>query len=231
MTGLVAFLIFVAVVVLVADADVIAGLQLRRRRRSGGGDRLLGALQTPLADPGYAGRRHRRPAGDRGAGRLAGHPREGLAARLWIHMTRYYPTAVGIAVALHWIWAAGLTLDPLSADATGPHAMLELVAYLFGGNALMAAAIFAVVGTMAAVGLVVRGRWWRLAFIAPQHAVLWVSAIGAINAMALAQFADGVTRTHWFLIVDQVLMVLIALGHLVAGNYLLMSDRYARPAV
>ncbi len=41
--------------------------------------------------------------------------------------------------------------------------------------------------------------------------------------MVLGQFADGIQRSHWFLIVDQIPIILIALGHttallVIAGN-------------
>lgn len=143
------------------------------------------------------------------------------------HFTRYYPTVVGVAVGMHFVWAIGIFLDPESVHATGPHALLAF-AELFGCGSNTVALICAVVGTLAAIGMVIDGRWRRLAFIAPQHVVLWISSAGAMNAMYLGQFADGVQRTSWFLVVDQCLVILVAIGHLVAGGYLLRGLKHGR---
>jgi hypothetical protein len=129
-----------------------------------------------------------------------------------------YPITVCITIALHVIWAVSLVIDPTAINATGLRTML-----LVARDTDMAAAIFAAVAVAATVGLISKGRFLRVLLILPQQAVLWFSVMGAINAMWLGQFADGVQRSHWFLIVDQMPVVLIALGHTLA--LLLIADR------
>lgn len=135
-------------------------------------------------------------------------------------MSRYYPTVVGIAVALHAIWAIGLVFDPDAIHATALHAMLAVT-----GAALPAAGVFAAVATLAAVGMMTGRMPVRVILILPQHVVLWISVAGAVYAMWLGQYADGVARDHWFLIVDQVPVVLIACGHTAALLFIAAERR------
>ncbi len=122
-----------------------------------------------------------------------------------------YPISVMIAIAMHFIWTAGLLIEPSAIHATGLHTML-----IISQNSAAAAAIFGASAVLACAGLAIRRRWLRVTLLLPQQAALWVSVVGAMNAMALGMFADGVFRTHWFLIVDQIPVVLIALGHTAA---------------
>lgn len=133
-------------------------------------------------------------------------------------MTRYYPTVVGITIVLHFVWAAGLYFDPLSALATPTHLMLMVVHTFIAPEHTVhvTSAIFVTVATLAAFGLFQTDRRMEILLILPQHFALWVSSVGAIYGMYLGQYADGVQRTHWFLIVDQIPIVLLAVGHLVA---------------
>lgn len=123
----------------------------------------------------------------------------------------YYPIIVCVTIALHLIWSVGLALEPAAVNATGPYAIL-----IVARSPNIAAAIFAGVALLAIAGLLLKRRRYRFLLILPQQAVLWFSIFGAVNAMVLGQFADGVQRAHWFLIVDQVPTVLIALGHTIA---------------
>ncbi|MBX3579934.1 MAG: hypothetical protein KF723_22250 [Rhizobiaceae bacterium] len=126
-------------------------------------------------------------------------------------MYRYYPTVVGIAIALHLIWAVGLIADPQAIHATALHAMLAVT-----GSSIASAGVFAAVATLAVVGMVAHRVPVRVILILPQHLVLWISVAGEAYAMWLGQFADGTIRSHWFLIVDQVPVILIACGHTAA---------------
>ena len=54
---------------------------------------------------------------------------------------------------------------------------------------------------------------WNAVFLIPQQSLLLVSAAGAITAMVLSQFADGVVRPRAFIAADQMHIVLAALGH------------------
>lgn len=128
-----------------------------------------------------------------------------------VNLIGRYPISITIACVMHLIWAVGLGIEPGSINATGLHAVLVLAR-----SPEMAAFIFASVATLAMFGVAFHHPGLRVALILPQQGVLWFSVIGATNAMYLGQFADGVQRAHWFLIVDQIPVVLIAIGHTAA---------------
>lgn len=123
----------------------------------------------------------------------------------------YNPTVVGITVALHLTWATGLFFEPSAINATALHTMLILT-----GDPFLSALIFGMVAILAMLGILTNPLADRILLILPQHLVLWVSTVGVFYAMYMGQFADGVPRSHWFLIVDQIPVVLLAFGHTVA---------------
>ncbi len=124
---------------------------------------------------------------------------------------RYNPTVVGITVALHLVWATGLFFEPDIIHATALHTMLILT-----GDPFLAALVFGAVAILAMLGILTEPLNDRILLILPQHLVLWISAVGVFYAMYIGQFADGVQRSHWFLVVDQIPVVLLACGHTVA---------------
>lgn len=128
------------------------------------------------------------------------------------------PISVCTAIALHLIWAVGLMFEPSAIHATGLHTMLVIA-----HSPMMAGIVFASVALLALVGIVSKVRWLCVWLLLPQQAALWVSVVGAANAIFMGQFADGVQRSSWFLLVDQVPVVLIALGHTTA--LLLIAER------
>ncbi len=111
------------------------------------------------------------------------------------------------AVALHLFWSAALMIDRAALNATAINALARFVQ----PPALIALLI--AVALMAMVGMLFRLPWWLLV---PQQIVLMMSAAGAIEAMWLSQFADGVLRPAAFIAADQIYSVLAALGHTVA---------------
>lgn len=130
---------------------------------------------------------------------------------------RYYPTVVGIAIVWHILCAAALYIEPAAINATALFTMLIVVRDITGSVDLhLSAFVFAAVALLAFVGMFVSDPYWRIGLIIWQHIILWVSATGALHAMYIGQFADGVTRPRGFLIVDQSPVVLIALAHAVA---------------
>jgi hypothetical protein len=119
--------------------------------------------------------------------------------------------SISLAIAMHLVWSVGLVLDGRAINATGLHTMLSIT-----HDPGYAALLFGVVALMALCSMFVRRSWLTVALLLPQQAALWVSVVGAINAMAIGQFADGISRGHWFLVVDQIPVVLITLGHTAA---------------
>jgi hypothetical protein len=120
-----------------------------------------------------------------------------------------YSIVIWYAIVLHLIWAVALYYDE---SVRGVTAIYELSGWFpppYTKWALASVAIMAIAGIyshgMAAVALML-----------PQQAVLVLGAMGAIEAMYLGSYADGVLRPQAFLIADQMPAVLAAIGHTIA---------------
>lgn len=114
------------------------------------------------------------------------------------------------AVVLHCWWAALIILDRSALHATGPAALAKWV----HSPALLALVIAA--AAICAVVAMFTERPWILLLLLPQQILLMAAAAGAVEAMWLAQFADGVIRTRAFIAADQAPSVFGAVGHTVA---------------
>lgn len=114
------------------------------------------------------------------------------------------------AVALHLWWTLMIALDAAALHATG---VASLYRYIHHRDVL--AAVIGAAAVMALSGLFVRASWMVLLLV-PQQVILMMSAAGAIDAMWLAQFADGVIRPRAFIAADQMYSVLAAIGHTMA---------------
>lgn len=117
---------------------------------------------------------------------------------------------VFFAVVLHLVWGTCILVDAAATNATAVHAVYQ---YVHPPIAL--ALTFYTVAILAAIGLATKSPWIVLLLL-PQQLILMMSASGAIDAMWLAQFADGVIRPRSFLIADQLYSVLLAVGHTIA---------------
>lgn len=147
------------------------------------------------------------------------------------------------AVALHLLWAVLIEVDHAALGATGVSAlylyigaprmlafvdrMLAFVDAVLGAVGLGAlhlsigapqllAVVIACVALLALLGIFTRRPWIVVALLLPQQALLMMSAAGVIEAIWLAQFADGVFRPRAFIAADQMYSVLAAIGHTVA---------------
>jgi hypothetical protein len=120
--------------------------------------------------------------------------------------TNRYPVVICVVTTIHIVWAIGLLVNPASHYATAVHALV-----LTATHPGFAATALVCVSCLALLGLRLGPKWWWL--IVFQQMILVMSAVGCINAMYLSQFADGVIRDRWFLIVDQVAIVALAAGH------------------
>lgn len=133
-------------------------------------------------------------------------------------MVGRYPISICTACLMHIVWSVGLVLQPDAIHATGLHTVLVIAR-----EPIYAAFIFGLVAFLAMVGIAAENIAARVTMILPQQIVLWFSVVGAMRAMYLGEFADGTVRAHWFLVVDQIPVVLIALGHTAA--LLLIAER------
>lgn len=112
-------------------------------------------------------------------------------------------------VILHGVWAAALFFDP---DVRGVTAIWELSTW---APAPYTKFVLATVAVLAAVALFLK-ELPRTALLLPQQLILLLSAWGALQAMYLSAYADGVLRPRAFLIADQMPAVLLAVAHTIA---------------
>jgi hypothetical protein len=114
------------------------------------------------------------------------------------------------AIGLHLSWAVILLIDSSATNATAVHALYR---YLHSVP-LLSLMLFAAAG-LAMKGLCTRVPWIVLLLL-PQQILLLMSAAGAVEAIWISQFADGVIRPRAFLAADQIYSILAAIGHTVA---------------
>ncbi len=107
---------------------------------------------------------------------------------------------------LHLTWAVALSIDSAAGNATSIHTLLNFV------SSDAAIVIYSSAAVLAISGFFQRGIREAL-FLLPQQFIMMISAGGALQAMWLGQFADGVQRSHAFLITDQVPAVIAAILH------------------
>lgn len=120
---------------------------------------------------------------------------------------RPVPIVVFYCTLLHVIWAVLIIFDH---SATGGTA-LSALRHLLGTDVVVMTALL-VSSVCAMAGLFVNAPW-NVSLLMPQQSLLFVSAAGAIGAIVLGQFADGVIRPRAFIAADQVHIILIAAAH------------------
>jgi hypothetical protein len=112
------------------------------------------------------------------------------------------------AILLHLIWAISLIADPAAGNATAVHTLLNFV------PTVAAIIIYFLVADLAIAGLFCRkSSFIKSLCLLPQQFIMMISAGGSLWSMWLGQFADGVQRSHAFLIADQAPAVIAALLH------------------
>lgn len=116
---------------------------------------------------------------------------------------------VAYAVALHLAWAVILLFDGSATNATALNALHRYIALPLLSPVIAGAALVAAYGMWS-------GSSWTLVLLLPQQILLMMSAAGAIEAIWLSQFADGVIRARAFIAADQLYSVLAAIGHTLA---------------
>jgi uncharacterized membrane protein YgcG len=134
---------------------------------------------------------------------------------------RVRPVAiVWCAVALHLLWGCLLLVSGRVLGATALHAFAGL-------PRLLTAGIMFSVAAMAAVGVTRHGpRRVTLALLLPQQAVLSISAMSAVSAVAESKYGDGVPRPWYFILADQAPVIMTMVLHTIAVVQLhLTSER------
>lgn len=135
---------------------------------------------------------------------------------------RWTPITVLIASGLHLTWSAGLLLDPASQNATAIHALMLLTdSARWAGLILLVVALLALGGAF----LHIHQRVARIFLMLPQQVILIMSSVAALSAMAARSFADGVQRPFWFIVVDQIPVILIAAGYLLSLSRMIAEGK------
>jgi len=124
---------------------------------------------------------------------------------------RPLPVMIIYAIALHFCWGVLGTIDEttyLSTAASAPY-------HIFGS---LTGLVCFVVAIAALTGLIAKFRSpiTSLMCMLPQQSLLIISAVGTVHAIYLGQFADGVTRSRFFIASDQLPAILAAVGHTIS---------------
>jgi hypothetical protein len=118
---------------------------------------------------------------------------------------------VWYAILLHWIQGTLLVLDDSAGWVTSTSHVREWLHISPDGLGL----IYITVGSFAALSLLLLERYsiWRMAVLVPQQFFLVLAALGATDAMWNSQFADGVVRSQFFIVADQIPIVIATVLH------------------
>lgn len=114
------------------------------------------------------------------------------------------------AVTLHLFWACLTLYDQQAMGATG---LASLYRWIYPPTFLIIVLVGASISTL--IGIALRHPWSFIMLI-PQQILLMMSAAGAIEAIFISQYADGVLRPWAFIAADQAYSVIAALGHTLA---------------
>lgn len=124
---------------------------------------------------------------------------------------------------LHMLWAGLLLFSDSPKDVTAIYALSKLYPNRFGLAIILIAvascATYALLRHSGSVGS-------RVVLLLPQQILLAISAVGAVRAMALGHYADGVARSHVFLIADQSPAVLALVIHSATILYLALLYKW-----
>src|SRR3954451_8360464 len=114
------------------------------------------------------------------------------------------------AIVVHVITGVVLILNPDAGASTGPSSVVEL---LFDSSLLAGVAMLVAAGLATGANFY---RPWRSWAYWPQQLLLVVAAIGALVAVVMGNYADGVVRPTLFIATDQLPVMLMPIFHAVA---------------
>lgn len=122
------------------------------------------------------------------------------------------------AIVVHLITGVVLILNPDAGASTGPSSVVQL---LFDSTLLAGLAMLVAAGLAIAAHLYRPLRSW--AYL-PQQLLLVVAALGALVAVVMGNYADGVVRPTLFIATDQLPVMLMPIFHALA---IIFSRDYA----
>lgn len=113
-----------------------------------------------------------------------------------------------IAISQQLITGLALLMDNNSHMVTAVHAMHEVsMAPSLLPYGIIAAALLAINGFFR------HKKIYTILCMLPQQLLLYIAAGGSFRAIWLGEFADGITRSHYFILIDQAPSILIAIFH------------------
>ena len=114
------------------------------------------------------------------------------------------------AIVVHVITGVVLIANPDAGASTGPSSIVQLCfdSSLLAGAAMLIAAALAIAAHF--------HRPWRSWAYWPQQLLLVVAAIGALVAVVMGKYADGVFRPTLFITTDQLPVMLLPFFHALA---------------
>ena len=116
---------------------------------------------------------------------------------------------VWYAVVLHGLWGALVLYDPQHAVwITAIATSVKVV-----GDPYLLGALYVIASGLSIVACFRRDDLVGACLAVPQQFFLMTSAIGAVRAIVLSQFADGVDRPWAFIAADQLPAILAAVLH------------------
>ena len=124
-----------------------------------------------------------------------------------LHRDYDVPIIILYALLLHLGWAYLITSNLMALNATGLNSLYRLIPH-----PTLLVIILVCASILAGTSLATRKAWLVLLII-PQQILLMFSAAGAIEAMYLGQFADGIHRSRQFIEADQFALVSAAGWH------------------
>lgn len=113
-------------------------------------------------------------------------------------------------ICLHLWWAVMITMDGSALMTTSVDALHRIV------NDRAILVMLLVAASCASILGMIIDRAWAATLLLPQQIMLMLSATGAIGAIWLSQFADGVVRPREFIAADQFHIFFAAIGHTIA---------------
>ena len=114
------------------------------------------------------------------------------------------------AIVVHVITGIVLILNPDAGASTGPSSVVQL----FFDSSLLAGVAMLIAAALATGAHLYRP--WRSWAYWPQQLLLVVAAIGALVAVVMGNYADGVVRPTLFIATDQLPVMLMPIFHAVA---------------
>lgn len=126
---------------------------------------------------------------------------------------RAYSLIILYAIGLHFLWAGSLIIEPAAIEAT---ALRPFVA-LLGIPVWVIPAIFCFVACLATTAMLApEVTVHSIALMLPQQFTLMISAYGALHAVLVGHFGDGVIRPPIFILADQAPALIAAVCHTLA---------------